>query len=52
LFTIIINTAMFALAAWLVPSFNVAGFWGALVGAVAISIVGWAVHILTGEKIG
>ena len=52
LFTIVINVALFALAAWLVPSMQVAGFWGALVGAVAISIVGWGVHILTGEKIG
>lgn len=51
LFTIIINTALFALAAWFVPSFHVTGFWGALVGAVAISIVGWGVHIFTGEKI-
>ena len=39
------------LAAWFVPSFHVTGFWGALVGAVAISIVGWGVHIFTGEKI-
>jgi putative membrane protein len=52
LFTIVINVALFALAAWLVPSFQVAGFWGALVGAVAISLVGWGVHLLTGEKIG
>lgn len=51
LFIIIINTAMFALAAWLVPSFSVAGFWGALVGAIAISIVGFGAHLLTGEKI-
>ena len=50
LFLIVINTALFALAAWLVPSFSVAGFWGALVGAIAISIVGMAVNVLTGEK--
>ena len=52
LFTIVINVALFALAAWLVPSMQVAGFWGAVVGAVAISIVGWGVNLLTGEKIG
>ncbi len=51
LFTIIINVALFALAAWLVPSMQVAGFWGMVVGAVAISVVGWGVHLLTGEKI-
>ena len=52
LFTIVINVALFALAAWLVPSMQVAGFWGMVVGAVAISVVGWGVHLLTGEKIG
>ncbi len=52
LFTIVINVALFALAAWLVPSMQVAGFWGAVVGAVAISLVGWGVNLLTGEKIG
>ncbi|MEP6774801.1 MAG: phage holin family protein [Chloroflexota bacterium] len=51
LFTIVINVALFALAAWLVPSIQVAGFWGAVVGAVAISVVGWGAHLLTGEKI-
>ncbi|MEO5953549.1 MAG: phage holin family protein [Chloroflexia bacterium] len=51
LFLLVINTALFALAAWLVPSFSVAGFWAALVGAIAISLVGMGIHILTGEKI-
>jgi putative membrane protein len=51
LFLIVINTALFALAAWLVPSFQVAGFWAALVGAIAISLVGMAVNLVTGEKL-
>lgn len=50
LFLIIINTAMFALAAWLVPDVSISDFWGALVGAIAVSIVGIGVHMLTGEK--
>jgi putative membrane protein len=50
LFLIVINTALFALAAWLVPGVAVSDFWGALVGAVAVSLVGIAVHMLTGEK--
>jgi putative membrane protein len=52
LFTIVINVALFALAAWLVPCIQVAGLCGMVVGAVAISIVGWGVHLLTGEKMG
>ena len=51
LFLIVINMALFALAAWLVPSFSVAGFWGVLVGAIAISLVGMAVNAVTGEKL-
>lgn len=51
LFLIVINTALFALAAWLVPSFSVAGFWAAVVGAIAISLVGIGVSVVTGEKL-
>jgi putative membrane protein len=50
LFLIVLNTAMFALAAWLVPNITVTDFWGALIGAVAISLVGVGVHLLTGER--
>jgi len=45
LFALIINTAMFALAAWLVPDFNVSGFWGAFMGALAVSVVGLVVNL-------
>ena len=37
LFVLVINTAMFALAAWLVPSFQVSGLLGAFIGALAVS---------------
>ncbi|MEO8286820.1 MAG: phage holin family protein [Chloroflexota bacterium] len=50
LFLIVINTALFALAAWLVPDISVSDFWGAVVGAIAVSIVGIGVGLLTGEK--
>ncbi len=47
LFVIVINTALFALAAALVPGFQVSGFVGALVGALAISVVGIAANFIT-----
>ncbi len=51
LFSIVINAALFALAAALVSntgrSFYVADFWAALLGAVAVSVVGVAVNMLT-----
>jgi putative membrane protein len=50
LFLIVINTALFYLASILVPDIYVSGFWGALVGAVAISIVGMGVGLITGER--
>jgi putative membrane protein len=49
LFVLVINTAMFALAAALVPGFSVSGFWGAFIGALAVSVVGIAINMLTSE---
>ncbi len=48
LFILVINTAMFALAAVLVPHFNVSGFLGAFIGAVAVSLVGIVMNLVTG----
>ena len=50
LFVLVINTAMFALAAWLVPTFHVAGFLGAFIGALAVSVVGLAINLVAGDR--
>lgn len=50
LFSIIINAAMFALADALVPGFHVADFWAALLGAVAVSVVGALANMITGSR--
>jgi putative membrane protein len=50
LFSIVINAAMFALAAALVPGFHIADFWAALLGAVAVSIVGTLANMITGAR--
>jgi putative membrane protein len=50
LFVLIVNTAMFAIAAALVPGFSVSGFWGAFIGALAISVVGVGVNMLTENR--
>lgn len=39
LFSLVINTAMLALAAWLVPGVQTTGFWATLVSALIISVV-------------
>lgn len=39
LFTLVINATLFKLTSFLVPGFNVGGFWSALGGAVIYSIL-------------
>jgi putative membrane protein len=50
LFTIVINTAMFALAAAIVPGFQVADFWAALLGAIAVSVVSLVVNLVVNPR--
>lgn len=48
LFTFVINAVLFAIAGALTPGFQIANFWGALIGAVAVSVVGVLVSMLVG----
>ena len=41
LFLLVINGLLLWLVSAIVPGFHVNGFWGALVGAILISIVSW-----------
>ena len=41
LFLFVINAAMLALVAWLLPGFHIADFKSALLGAVIVGIAGW-----------
>lgn len=43
LFYLVVNGLAFALAAALTPGFSVAGFGSAVLGALVVSIVSWAV---------
>lgn len=44
IFYLIVNAAMFALAAAFVSGFTVSGFWSALLGALAMSLLGIALN--------
>lgn len=44
LFTLVINALLFWLAATIVKGFNVAGFWPAFWGALAMSVVSWVLN--------
>ncbi|MDQ2639413.1 MAG: phage holin family protein [Pseudomonadota bacterium] len=41
IFLLVLNAAMFALVAWMLPDFSVSGFWAALSGWLIVSIVSW-----------
>jgi putative membrane protein len=46
LFALVINAAMLAFAAWIVPGFNIAGFWSAFFGAIVLSLISTILHQL------
>lgn len=50
LFSLIINAAMFALAAWFVPGFSLAGFGPAFWGALLYTVFAWLVSSFVGDK--
>ena len=46
LFLLVVNAAVFALVAALVPGFTVGGFGPALLGSLVVSVTGWIASIL------
>lgn len=41
-FLLVLNAAMVALVAWIVPGFEISGFWTAVGAALVVSLVSWA----------
>lgn len=50
LFYLVVNGVCFALAAALVPGFAVASLWPAILGALVVSLVSWAVGTLASRR--
>lgn len=50
LFLLVINAAMVALVAWLIPGFSVSGFWPALFTSLIVSLTGWIASSFIGPK--
>lgn len=48
LFYLVVNGVAFALAAWVVPGFSVAGFGWAVLGALLVSLFSWFVGQFAG----
>jgi putative membrane protein len=49
-FLLVINGLMLELVAALLPKVHVAGFWDAFLGAIIVSITGWAASSLIGPS--
>jgi len=46
LFTFVVNGIVFALAAWIVPGFSVAGLWSAILGALVFSLISFVLNLI------
>lgn len=49
IFLLVLNAAMFALVAWMLPGFSVSGFWAALLGWLIVSVVSWVASSFKGN---
>jgi len=52
LFLFVVNAACLALTAAVVPGFEIAGFWPAMLGALVVSVVSWMLNGLLLDPIG
>jgi putative membrane protein len=50
LFLLVLNAAMVALVAWIVPGFQISGFWTAVGAALIVSLVSWAASSVIGSN--
>ncbi len=48
LFYFVVNGLAFGLAAALVPGFDVAGLWPAILAGIVVSLVSWVIGLITG----
>ena len=50
LFLLVLNAGMVALVAWIVPGFEISGFWTAVGAAVIVGLVSWAASSAIGTR--
>lgn len=48
LFLLVINAVIILLASWLVSSFQVSGFWSAMLYSIIFSVISWALGLIFG----
>jgi len=49
-FLLVLNAAMVGLVAWIVPGFQISGFWTAVGAALIVSLVSWAASSAIGSN--
>jgi putative membrane protein len=50
LFMLVINGAMIALVAWMMPAFHVAGLGAAIVASIIVGVTSWAATSYVGDR--
>ncbi len=50
LFLLVVNAAMLALVAWLLPGFHLDGFRAALLGTIIVGLTGWVGSWFVGSR--
>lgn len=50
LFLLVLNAGMVGLVAWLIPGFQISGFWTAVGASVIVSLVSWAASSAIGAN--
>jgi len=48
-FLLVLNAGMVSLVAWIVPGFEISGFWTAVGAALVVSLVSWAASSAIGS---
>ena len=48
-FLLVLNAGMVALVAWIVPGFEISGFWTAVGASLVVSLVSWAASSAIGS---
>jgi putative membrane protein len=48
-FLLVLNAAMVGLVAWIVPGFEISGFWTAVGAALIVSLISWAASSAIGS---
>jgi putative membrane protein len=46
-----VSAVVLLVVAWILPGISVSGFWGALIAAAVIALIGWAAEKVLGKSI-